>query len=185
MTTTERHEVKKTVLKAIAGFPIEFSEEDVENLVCRIERAVKDGPAEGKRHNVEGFSYLTARNWALDRQQRLAVAARRKAKALLAAEEEKRERGLYERALREFDGVVSRLLLDFQGVQRQQVAMVRWRCFENLSDSQCAKRLPGTSYAQRCQWRTRGIKLILNYAPPTLRKYLRGQQRQSHNCHNN
>lgn len=163
---------KEMVLRTLGSSGVSFDESVVGLLEQRIEKAIQ-----GRRRNQKlsplGLAFTTARNWAVSQKRKSAAAARRTARELLAAEQARLEKELYERCREEFDRIFFKLLPDLRCSQPKQLQLVKLVCFEGLSLEECAEHLPGTSDEQRFKWKARGFKLVMAQASPELQQYLR------------
>ena len=179
------HTAKSVILNTLRMFPVEFKEEDVEEIERRIS---VNYSASHPNSNLPGFAHVIARNWATDELRKRAVAAKRKARSLLQAERERQEMERLERCKKEFDGLVFKLLPNLVCSQSKQLDIVRLTCFEGLTDEENSRLFPGTNAMLRYQWKHRGIHLLLPLASPELKDFLlenrqkRGQTTKTNPC---
>lgn len=123
-------EVRRAILSALAQFPIEISEDVIEELELRVrEKFVPD-----RKKTITNFAYIVARNWAVDRMRRKVAVARRIAAAMLRADEDRLEQQRRDRCSTEFEAIVRMISPTLRPVQQKQIAVVRMRYFEQTGE---------------------------------------------------
>ena len=160
---------REIIIKTLGTFAVPFDESTVNMLEGRTRGAVP----KGKHFNLPGLAFIVARNWAISKRRGIAVAAKKQAGVLLAADRERREEELRARCRKEFDDIFFKLFPELKCSQPKQIQLVRVICFEGLSSAECARAFPNTTEEQRQKWKVRGLKLIFRYASSELVGFLR------------
>lgn len=152
--------MRDQILNGLASVPVTFDRGVVDELERRVLAAHPENP--------ENYAFVVGRNWAISRLRTQRYQERVAAFAARRAEEERLKQETFERCTKEFAELTARLVPELRETQLRMIGMVRLSVLERRTDEECAERYPGSTPAQRWQWKRRGLKLLLPHASPEL-----------------
>lgn len=152
--------MRNQILNGLASVPVSYDRTVVDELERRVLAA---HPA-----NPSNYAFVVGRNWAISRLRTQRYQERVAALAARRAEEDRLQHEMFERCTREFAELTARLVPELRETQLRMIGMVRLSVLERRADEECAERYPGSTPAQRWQWKRRGLKLLLPHASSEL-----------------
>ena len=138
--------IKQFILKGIMACQVPFKDKDIATLVENVRAANPE--------NLKGYAYICGRNWAISQARHAAaqvrVAMAQEAKALA----ERKERGIFLAAYKEFQGLVPEIVSSHRRVDgrtgaTKMLEVVRLSKFLNISETELEKMCPATTRNQR------------------------------------